>query len=152
MVSVTHEHPLDLPVRRFMSPGVISIAEDSSLSQVYRVMSTHGIHAVLVNGHATGRPIGWVTARGLLAWITEDATLAYARDAITEPATTIEPGATAREALTVLSQSGVTHLVVTHRPDWPPEGVVTELDLVRLCGGHAETPDAGWGRPRRAAN
>lgn len=141
-------HHMETPVRRFMSPGVISIAEDASLSQVYSVMTTHGVHAVLVIGHASGRPIGWVTARGLLAWVEADDSMAYARDAITEAAARIEPGATAREALVKLSQPGTTHLVVSHREDWPPEGVVTELDIIRLARGRFETPDASWSRPR----
>jgi CBS domain-containing protein len=118
-----------------MTPGVISIAEDASLRQVYRAMVSHSVHAVLVVGRAEGKPLGWVTARGLLTWVERDETMAFARDAITERPTTIEPSATAAEALTALSQPGTSHLLVCRQPDSHPEGVLSELDIVALRGG-----------------
>jgi CBS domain-containing protein len=94
---------LDTAVREFMTPGVLTIAEDASLAQVYRAMVAHTVHAVLVVGRTEGRPVGWVTTRGLLAWVGLDRSLASAREAITERPFKIEPGATARQALTALS-------------------------------------------------
>jgi CBS domain-containing protein len=126
---------LDTPVREIMTPGVLTISESASLRQVHRALSKHGVHAVLVVGASEGRPLGWVTSRGLLGWIERDATIASARDAITERPEVIGPSATARDALVALSQPGVTHLLVCHRPDGSPEGVVSELDLVALGGG-----------------
>lgn len=41
---------LDTPVGDFMTPGVVSIAEDASLIQVFRAMRAHNVHAVLVVG------------------------------------------------------------------------------------------------------
>jgi signal-transduction protein with cAMP-binding, CBS, and nucleotidyltransferase domain len=125
---------LDTAVREFMTPGVLSIAEDTSLRQVYRAMVAHSVHAVLVVGRNEGRPLGWVTARGLLSWVGRDQSLASAREAITERAETIEPSASAREALNALSQSGTTHLLVCRHGTPTPEGVVSELDLVALEG------------------
>jgi CBS domain-containing protein len=63
---------LETPVRDFMTPGVLVIAEDATLRQVYRALVAHSIHAVLVVGRNEGRPLGWVTARGLLGWIGQD--------------------------------------------------------------------------------
>lgn len=123
---------LDVPVRQIMTPGVVSIVEDATLSHVHRAMAAHGVHAVLVVGRSTAAPLGWVTTRGLLAWMDEDITLAAARDAVTNKPMTIEPGASAREAVTALSQPGVSHLLVTNQPNWFPEGVVGEMDLVVL--------------------
>ena len=125
---------LETPVRDFMTPGVLAIAEDASLRHVYRAMVAHSIHAVLVVGANEGRPLGWVTARGLLGWVGRDQALSCARDAITERAVVIEPGATARDALTALSQAGTSHLLVSGRSDATPEGVVSELDVVALEG------------------
>jgi CBS domain-containing protein len=125
---------LETPVRSFMTPGVLTIAEDASLVQVYRAMVLHNVHAVLVVGRTEGRPVGWVTARGLLGWVGRDRSLASASDAITERPSTIEPNASAREALTALSQPGISHLLVCRREDASPEGVVSELDLVALEG------------------
>jgi len=123
---------LETPVLAFMTPGVLTIVEDASLRHVYQAMVAHSVHAVLVVGRTGGRPLGWVTARGLLAWVGRDQALGSARDAITERPVTISPSATAREALTALSQAGTSHLLVSRQEDTNPEGVVSEFDLVAL--------------------
>jgi CBS domain-containing protein len=125
---------LDAQVRDFMTPGVLTIAEDASLGHVYHAMVAHSVHALLVVGRTEGRPLGWVAARGLLGWVGRDRSLAAARDAITERPLTIEPGASAREALIALSQPGRSHLLVCRHEDATPEGVISELDLVALEG------------------
>jgi len=126
---------LETPVRDIMTPGVISIPEDASLRQAYRAMVAHSVRAVLVVGRAEGRPLGWITARGLLGWIGKEASLPAARDAITERATWVEPGATAREASVALLQAGVSHVLVRKAEDAMPEGVVSDLDLIAFEGG-----------------
>jgi CBS domain-containing protein len=63
---------LETPVREFMRPGVIAVSEDASLRQAERAMVRHGVHAILLLGRQNGRPLGWVTARGLLPWMTEE--------------------------------------------------------------------------------
>jgi len=117
-----------------MTPGVVSIPEDASLLHVYRAMTAHSVRAVLVVGRTEGRPLGWVTARGLLAWVGKDESLASARDAITERATFIDPNANAREAIVALLQAGVSHVLVRRSDDAMPEGVLSDLDLVALEG------------------
>jgi CBS domain-containing protein len=124
---------MDTAVRDFMTPGVVSITEDASIRHAYGAMVVHRVHAVLVVGRSQAKPLGWVTSRGLLSWLERERGLAYARDAITERPVTIEPGATAREAVSALSQPGVSHLLVTHAADLSPEGVVTTLDLMALA-------------------
>ena len=72
----------DTPVREIMAPGVLTISEDASPQQVHRTLAGHGVHSVLVVGRQEGRPLGWVTARGLLGWAESDATsIAAERDA-----------------------------------------------------------------------
>jgi CBS domain-containing protein len=124
---------LRTPVRAFMRPGVVTVAEDASLLQVQRAMVAHGVHAVLIT--AVGGPRGWVTAGGLLPWLTKEPALFPAGSAITEPVAYIPPGASARDALQVLSESGTSHLVVSPRAAASPQGVVSEIDLVRLASG-----------------
>ena len=121
-------------VRDLMTPGVVTIAEDASLVHAYRAMVVHSVHAVLVIGRAEGRPLGWVTSRGLLSWVGYDQGLACVREAVTERATVIDPSATVREALRALSQPGTSHLLVCKTTQSIPEGVVSELDLVAFVG------------------
>lgn len=123
---------LEREVRELMTPGVVTIVEDASLAQVRRAIVRHGVHALLVVGRDHGRPLGWVTARGLLGLLDCDPTLVVARDAITERAVSISPSATAREAADALARERVSHLLVAHTLDRTPEGVVADVDLARL--------------------
>jgi CBS domain-containing protein len=134
-MTATRADSLDTPVREFMTPGVVSIVDDASISQVFRAMRRHNLHALLVVGGKHGWPLGWVTADGLLAWIGNDSRLAHAQDAITERAETIEAGASAREALQLLSQPDTTHLLVVRGRDSVPEGVLSAVDLIALEPG-----------------
>jgi CBS domain-containing protein len=124
---------LQTPVRAFMRPGVVTLAEDASLLQAQRAMVAHGVHAVLIT--AAGGPLGWVTAGGLLPWLSKEPALYPAQAAITERVVSVPPGASARDALQALSDAGVSHLVVSPRTAASPQGVVSEIDLVRLASG-----------------
>jgi CBS-domain-containing membrane protein len=123
---------LDTAVRDIMCPGVIVLGDDASVLQAQRALLAHQVHAVLVLERTRSRPLGWVTSRGLLAWCDRDTILAQARAAVSEPAVVIGPSATAREALDLLDSTGATRLLVAHRADWLPEGVVADVDLLRL--------------------
>ena len=124
---------LETPVRDFMRAGVISVSEDASLRQAERAMVRHGVHAILVLGRSTGRPLGWVTSRGMLQWVSHDLGLIPASQGVTETPTFIEPGATAHDAVRALSRDGVSHLLVTRVPGETPQDMVSDLDVIALC-------------------
>ena len=124
---------LQTPVRDFMRPGVIAVSDDASVRQAERAMVRHGVHAILVLGRTTGRPLGWVTARGMLQWISHDLELIETSRAVSEPPTYIDPGATAQEAVKALSAGAVSHLLVARAPGETPQGVVSDLDVIALC-------------------
>ena len=73
-----------------------------------------------------------MTSRGLLAWVEHDPSLAVARDAITAPAISVEPGASVRDAVALMAREQVGHLLVAHRAGAMPEGVLSELDVLRV--------------------
>ena len=124
---------LQTPVRDLMRPGVIAVADDASLGQVERAMVRHGVHAILLLGRTTGRPVGWVTTRGMLQWLNHDLGLVPASQGVTEPPTYIEPSATAHEAVKALSDPAVSHLLVARAPGETPQGVVADIDVIALC-------------------
>jgi CBS domain-containing protein len=126
---------LDTPVRSIMRPGVVSVSADTSLLQAKRALARHGVHAILVVDQTSGRPLGWVTDRGLLSWLSHDLALVPAGHGITEPPSFVEPGASARDALERLSAPGVSHLLVSRTAGEPPQGVVAAMDLVELVVG-----------------
>lgn len=124
---------MQTPVRAFMRPGVVTLAEDASLHQVLRALGAHGVHAVLIT--AVGGPIGWITASGLMPWLAREPALYSAGAAISEKVVYITPGASAAEAVRALADPAVSHLVVSARNAQSPQGVVSEIDLVRLASG-----------------
>ena len=126
---------LGIFVRDIMRAGVVSVPEDASLRHVQRAMAAHDVHAVLVVGTREGTPRGWVTAHGLLAYVHHDPGLTRAATAITEPVVGIEPTATVAEAVEALAGAVSGHLVVAAEAGRPPEGVVSDLDIVRLLAG-----------------
>ena len=119
----------DREARDLMTPGVVTIAADASLDQVTKALQAHHVHAILVVSADDGMPLGWVTARGLLSWLSRDRAMATAKDAICEPVTPIEPSSDARAVLAALSLPNTTRLLVQRRPDAVPEGVITDYDL-----------------------
>ena len=124
---------LQTPVRDFMRPGVIALPEDASLRQAERAMVRHDVHAILILDRTRARPLGWVTARGMLRWINHDLGLVQAGQAVSETPTYIEPGATAHDAVQALADGTVSHLLVARAADQTPQGVVTDLDVIALC-------------------
>ncbi len=120
----------DVPVSSVMTPGVLTIVEDAPLRHVLRAMTSHHVHAILVVGRTTGRPVGWATERSLLAFIGQDDSMVVARAAVHQPPELIAPGAPLSEAVAALSRPGVSHLLVSGGPTDAPEGVVSALDLV----------------------
>ena len=123
---------LHTPVREFMRPGVIAVSDDASLQQAERAMVRHGVHAILLLGRSDGRPVGWITSHGMLAWLDHDLGLVPASKGVTEPPTYITPSATAEEAVAALKR-GVTHLLVARVPGETPQGVVADVDVLKLC-------------------
>jgi CBS domain-containing protein len=124
---------LDAPLRELMRPGVIALADDASLHQAERAMVSHGVHAVLILGSRSCQPLGWVTAHRLLGLIERDPLLTSVRDAIAEEVVGLPPGATARQAIAALTETGASHVLVSKRDGGMPEGVVSELDLLALA-------------------
>jgi CBS domain-containing protein len=120
---------LEPEVREFMTPGCVALSEDASVADAAEALARHRVHAVLVIGATNGTPLGWVTARGLLDWLSRDRSLASAREAITEQVNAIAPHQRARVALYALSMAGTTRLLVRSKPHLAPEGVITDFDL-----------------------
>jgi signal-transduction protein with cAMP-binding, CBS, and nucleotidyltransferase domain len=129
-----HDPLLDREVAEFMTPGCIVISEAASVADAAKAMAAHDVHAVLVVGSRNGTPLGWVTHRGLLAWIGRERRLARASEAITEQVRAIPAHESVRNALYALSLSGTTRLLVRSRPNAMPEGVLSDFDLARAAG------------------
>jgi CBS domain-containing protein len=122
---------LDHEVREVMTPGVVSVPASASLTQVRRALVAHEVHAVLVVDRKSGAPLGWVNATGLLRATVDGSARHTAAQAICEPVQSVSPSATVREAVEILLQPGVSHVLVAHQNSVVGEGVVSDLDVVR---------------------
>jgi predicted transcriptional regulator len=129
---------LDTEVRNVMTPDVVSIPADAPLREVLRTLAENRLGSVLVVDPVSERPLGWVTARRLLSRIAEDETL-HARDAITQEPASIQPWATVRQALTALQQPGVSKLLVGRIPGIPPQGILSDVDVIALAADRTAT-------------
>jgi CBS domain-containing protein len=89
---------------------------------------------VVVVAAGSGRPLGWAAARGLLETTACDPDLTSAREAIVQAPVVISPADSAGDAAQLLTGSGASHLLVARRGDAAPDGVVTDLDVLRLLG------------------
>jgi CBS domain-containing protein len=118
-----------------MRPGVVSIPGDASLKQVYGALAEHGVHAVLVVERKSGTPLGWINAAGLLPWIVKNSAHHTAAQAICEPVHTVSPSATVGDAVQILLKPGVSHVLVAHYGAIGGEGVLSDMDVVRLMSG-----------------
>jgi CBS domain-containing protein len=122
-----------------MHHGVLACAPDASLSTVARAMESHGVHCVLVGGIAgSGDPKGgehlvWrvLTDADLLAAVARDDSDGRAADAGATEAPTITPSAPLADAVQVMTEHRVTHLIVVDPESERPAGVVSASDVVR---------------------
>ena len=98
----------------------MTIPGDASLLQAYRAITADSAPAVLVVGRTEGQPLVGRRLGVRSVGSGKDESLACARDAITERATSIDPSATPREAVVSLLQAGVTHVLVRRSDDSMP--------------------------------
>ncbi len=122
----------DATVSDAMRSGVVTVPQDASLRRCAAAMASHRIHAVLVIGRDGGTPLGWVTDRSLLEYVARETAPVFARDAISQPPVFVSPGASIASAVEGMLDAGVSHLIVAIRPQDPPEGVLTALDVMGL--------------------
>ncbi|MGZ8633347.1 MAG: CBS domain-containing protein [Solirubrobacteraceae bacterium] len=122
-----------------MHVGIVTCAPDAPLATVARTMASHHVHCIAVLGVRVenGDQLVWGTISALdlarAAWSGEDPD---AGTMATTPAMTIEATRPLGEAVGLMFQHGVTHLVVIDR-DARPIGVLSTLDVVGIVA---------WGR------
>jgi CBS domain-containing protein len=122
--------PSQTPVRAVMSPGVIAVSGDSTVSACAATMAARRTHAVLVIDPGTRTAIGWVFHRDVLRHLRKDPLTTRAADVVSRQAAYIGPEETVEEAAERMLADDVSHLLVGYGPDTVPEGVLSSWDLV----------------------
>jgi CBS domain-containing protein len=126
--------PLDgVGVLDAMRPGVVTCLPEDRLATLAAIMVTHGIHAVVLGPVEERTPL-IVSDLDLLRAALERAD-ARASDIAREPAATVDAEAPLREAVAMMSERGVAHLLVTGPGSAAPAGVVSSFDVASVLGG-----------------
>jgi CBS domain-containing protein len=122
--------PSTTPVRAIMSPGVIAISSETTVSACAATMTARRTHAVLVIDDQSRNPLGWVFHHDVLGHLRQDPLTTRAADVVSEEATYLHPEDTVEEAADRMVADHLTHVLVGHGPDAIPEGVLSSWDLV----------------------
>jgi CBS domain-containing protein len=122
-----------------MHVGIVTCPPDASLATVAQTMATHHVHCVGMLGVRIedGEQLVWGTISDLdlarAAWSGEEPD---AGTIAATPAVTVEASASLAEAVGLMLEHGVAHLVVTDS-DARPIGVLSTLDVAGIVA---------WGR------
>jgi CBS domain-containing protein len=114
-----------------MHQGVLTCTAEDSLQDVAAVMANHRVHAVVVTRENSDRPVGVVSDLDVVAAVARDADCSAQQAAATEPLT-ISADEPLRNAAQLMSEYGVSHLVVVDAASGHPLGVVSTLDIATV--------------------
>ncbi len=127
-------------VEDVMHSGVFTCFYETSLATVARMMATHRVHCLAGLGDVTAddtRIWGLVTDRDIVAAAATDYVHRTAGGSAASEAVTIAPRETLRRAAEVMTERGLSHLLVVEPGSDRPVGVVSTLDIVGVVGGMA---------------
>ena len=111
-----------------MHPGVFTCAPGDSLRHVCTVMSTHRVHSVVITNGLGDRPIAVLSDLDVVPALTTGADCTAAEAAATEPVT-VSSHESLLGAAQLMSEHGVSHLVVVDGAGGYPLGVLSTLDI-----------------------
>ncbi len=116
-----------------MRMGVITCRPDTSLHEVAGMMVAHQIHSVVIQNPAPGsRPWGIVSSLDIAAAAGSDLDEHEAQDVATTDLVTVSLNDTLQHAARVMTEHGITHLIVVEpATDWPC-GILSARDLAAV--------------------
>jgi CBS domain-containing protein len=125
-----------------MRAGIISCHADTSLRQIAEMMASYHVHAIVVEAAAesgaepTGQDWGIVSDLDLARAAARGELQRAAGELAGSGAIFIAPDAPLKRAAEMMSEHGVSHLIVSAAPNVRPAGIISTLDLaVALAWG-----------------
>jgi CBS domain-containing protein len=139
MADPAQSQPLASPftgvrIQDVMRPGVVTCDPGDSLAAIAATMVVRGIHAVIVAPLAPAPPV-IVTDRDLVRAALESST-ARAADVAYEPVATLRSDATLDDAVRLMAEHFVSHLIATDPESGAAAGVVSSYDVAAVLGGY----------------
>jgi len=131
-VDYTHHSQLaHIRVGDCMHQGIFACGPDASAREVAAVMAKHHVHAVAVKNDGSDRPVGIISALDVVAAAASGEEPTAARIAGTE-FVTVSANQTVQHAAQLMTEHGVSHLIVLEAASGLPIGVVSTLDIASL--------------------
>ena len=128
---ITRTPPLaQVRVRDCMHSGVLTCRGDDSLQDVAAIMANYRVHAVVILTLGADRAVGVVSDMDIVAAVAAGADCS-AREAGATETLTISADEPLRDAAQLMSEHGVSHLVVIDG-DGYPLGILSTLDVARV--------------------
>jgi len=126
-------------VRDVMSSPVITVDEEATANQVAKLMDKHELGCIIVT-NKEGKPIGIITERDLVTRVLAknlkpDAI--KAKEVMTSPLITIEPGETISEAARKMSRLNIRRLGVVYKGELV--GLISSKDILGVMPELIET-------------
>jgi CBS domain-containing protein len=129
----------DVTVSDVFHPGVVACPPDATMRDVAAALTANNIHCLVVDGIVDGpggERLVWLVlddldVAGILADPAADLDAARAGDVGKAPAVTVAPEDPLPVAAKLMSDNGVTHLIVAGDGAGRPIGVISALDLAR---------------------
>lgn len=121
-----------IPVKDVMSSPVITVFEDDSVEHVAKLIAERDIGSIVVTDRK-GIPIGVITERDIAIRVAAKNLLprkVKAREAMSSPPRTIEPGVDITEAAKRMQEYGVRRLVVMDKDKMV--GIVSSRDILSI--------------------
>lgn len=117
-----------------MHPGVISCPPETDLVTVARMMATHHIHAVVVNGierDPSGEHLTWglLSDLDLIAAASDPYTPGDAGHLAATELVLVEPQEPLLRAAQLMAEHQLSHLLVVSKTSGRPVGMVSTLDI-----------------------
>jgi CBS domain-containing protein len=115
-----------------MHHGILSCDAGAPLAEVAAIMTAHRVHAVAVVNGTESRPIGIVSDLDVVAAASRGEELSASQAAASEPLTVSSEDSLQRAAQ-LMSEHGVSHLVVLDAAGGYPAGVLSTFDVAAVC-------------------
>ena len=133
-MSAVFPQPLShLPVSAAMHEGVITCDCDAPLTEVARLMSDERVHCVVVAGKG-GRPWALISDLDLTAAASVRGLIGQtAAGSAATPLVTVRPDESLERAAQLMTEHGISHLVVIESDGGRPLGVLSTLDIARAA-------------------
>jgi CBS domain-containing protein len=119
-------------VRDCMHHGVLSCGPDDPLTDVAAMMANHRVHAVLIADRQGGRPLGVVSDLDVVGAAARGEAGGTARSIAGRDPVTVPSDAAVQDAARIMSEHGVSHLVVVDSASGYPAGVISTLDVASI--------------------